>query len=270
MNGADGLLQKLDAKHYPDIGTLPISPMVGALLDGIPKEGLYFIERFGWWLHVLVVFVFILYLPLSKHLHIFLSFPNVYFASLTQRGEMKNMPIVMNEVKSMMGLPLPADYSPPSDDDMKFGAKDVNDISWKNILDAYSCTECGRCTSQCPANITGKKLSPRKIMMDVRDRATEVGHLLSKNPSMSKSGFDDGKSLFNYITREEVRACTTCNACVEACPVMINPLDIILQLRRYEVLTESNPPEEWTPMFTSLENNGAVWQVSTSRTDWIN
>jgi heterodisulfide reductase subunit C len=280
MNGADGVLQGRIPDVYHPIGSLPISPIFGALMDGFSTNALITIERFGWWLHVLIVFVFILYLPLSKHLHIFLAFPNVYFSKLTSRGEMTNMPIIMNEVKSMMDLPVEASTAAPTDADLKFGANDVMDLSWKNILDAYSCSECGRCTSQCPANITGKKLSPRKIMMDVRDRATEIGKNIktgsiefiqadaTDKTKLSKENYFDGKSLFDSITKEEIRACTTCNACVEACPILINPLDIILQLRRYEVLTESNPPQEWTPMFTSLENSGAVWQVSDSRTKW--
>jgi heterodisulfide reductase subunit C len=280
MNGADGVLQSRLPDVYHPIGSLPISPIFGALMDGFSDNTLIIIERFGWWLHVLIVFVFILYLPLSKHLHIFLAFPNVYFSKLTSRGEMTNMPIIMNEVKSMMDLPVEASTAAPTDADLKFGANDVMDLSWKNILDAYSCSECGRCTSQCPANITGKKLSPRKIMMDVRDRATEIGKNIktgsiefiqadaTDKTKLSKENYFDGKSLFDSITKEEIRACTTCNACVEACPILINPLDIILQLRRYEVLTESNPPQEWTPMFTSLENSGAVWQVSDSRTKW--
>jgi heterodisulfide reductase subunit C len=281
MNSADGVLQTRIPDVYHPIGGLPISPIFGFFMNGLSNGALIAIERFGWWLHVLIVFVFILYLPLSKHLHIFLAFPNVYFSRLTSRGEMKNMPIIMNEVKSMMDLPIEGAIATPSEADLKFGANDVMDLSWKNILDAYSCSECGRCTSQCPANITGKKLSPRKIMMDVRDRATEIGKniksgniefiqaVAADKTTPSKENYSDGKSLFDTIIKEEIRACTTCNACVEACPILINPLDIILQLRRYEVLTESNPPQEWTPMFTSLENSGAVWQVSDSRTKWI-
>lgn len=276
MNSADGILQSRLPDHYPATGTLPISSIIGNIfLSNVDTFFLVGMERFGWWLHVLVVFGFILYLPVSKHLHIFLSFPNVYFSRLNSRGEMSNMPDIMQEVKSMLGMA--EDSTSVSSEIPKFGANDIMDLSWKNILDAYSCTECGRCTAQCPASITGKKLSPRKIMMDVRDRATEVGdNIRSKknefipDPSkaMSKDNYNDGKSLFSYITKEEINACTTCNACVEACPVTINPLDIILQMRRYQMLTESSAPEEWTPMFTSMENQGCVWQVPQSRAEW--
>lgn len=276
MNSADSVLQTKLSDSYHDTGRFLLSaPLGNFLFENTHPVLLQFIERFGWWLHVLIVFGMILYLPVSKHLHIFLSFPNVYFSKLQSRGEMSNMPDVMNEVKSMLGLTDQNDQN-LSAEIPQFGAKDVMDLSWKNILDAYSCTECGRCTSQCPANLTGKKLSPRKIMMDVRDRATEIGEKISlsekdtdKVNDLNKNNFDDGRNLFSYISKEEIRACTTCNACVEACPILINPLDIILQLRRYEVLTESATAEEWTPMFTSLENQGSVWQVPQERADWI-
>ncbi|MFM2394995.1 MAG: hypothetical protein RLZZ546_2978, partial [Bacteroidota bacterium] len=257
MNSADSVLQVRDPENYHDAGRFLLSaPLGNFLFSDTHIVILKFLERFGWWMHTLIVFGMILYLPISKHLHIFLSFPNVYFSNFRSRGEMTNMPEVMNEVKSMLGLSDQVDNNITSDIP-QFGAKDVMDLSWKNILDAYSCTECGRCTSQCPANITGKKLSPRKIMMDVRDRATEIGDKIfqSQNETLienrlNKENFDDSKNLFSYISKEEIRACTTCNACVEACPILINPLDIILQLRRYEVLTESSTAEEWTPMFT--------------------
>jgi len=268
MNGADVLLQQLDPTHYPATGTLAISSFSGpALFGGFDQASLVVIERVGWWLHILMVFGFILYLPFSKHLHILLAFPNVYFAKLKSRGEMENMPAIMNEVKSMMGL-VPESEGGMGDEIPEFGAKDVTGLSWKNILDAHACTECGRCTAECPANLTGKKLSPRKIMMDVRDRATELGNYMDANKITEISACDDGKSLFDYISKEEIHACTTCNACVEACPVMINPLDIILQLRRYEILTESSGPADWTPMFNSLENSGAVWQIPNERQQW--
>ncbi|MBK9257699.1 MAG: (Fe-S)-binding protein [Saprospiraceae bacterium] len=277
MNGADTLLQKLDPTHYPATGTLAISSWLGpALFGGFDQSGLVVIERIGWWLHLIVVFGFIVYLPYSKHLHIFLAFPNVYFAKLTSRGKMENMPEIMNEVKSMLGLESDA-ASDNGGELPEFGAKDVHDLSWKNILDAYSCTECGRCTAVCPANLTGKKLSPRKILMDIRDRATEIGKNLDsgdskfqKNPEepMSISNYQDGKSLFDYISREEIHACTTCNACVEACPVMIDPLEPILKMRRYEILTESAGPADWTPMFTAMENGGCVWQIPVEREAW--
>ncbi len=268
MNGADGLLQKLDPVHYPDTGTLVLSSAVGGLFSGLSEGTLHFLERAGWWLHILVVFGFLLYLPISKHLHIMLAFPNVYFSKLKSRGEMPNMPEIMNEVKSMMGLGDPNAEEPPMSEELpNFGSKDIMDLSWKTILDAYTCTECGRCSSVCPANGTGKKLSPRKIMMDIRDRATEVAEVV-KEQDYSTEAFDDGKSLFDYISDEELFACTTCNACVEACPVMINPLEPILELRRYKILTDSAGPADWMPMFTSLENTGAVWQMPNERIEW--
>jgi Fe-S oxidoreductase len=176
---------------------------------------------------------------------------------------MENIPAITHEVKSMFGLV--EDSGVVSDEIPTFGSKDIPDLSWKNILEAYTCTECGRCSAECPANVTGKLLSPRKIMMDVRDRSTEL-YAFSKS---NNGSLDDGKSLFDYITKEEINACTTCNACVEACPVLINPLDIILQLRRYQILTESSGPAEWVPMFNSLENSGAVWQVPGDRDAWV-
>ena len=281
MNGADVLLQQQGHEHYTDTGHLFFSSLIGpALFGNLPVESLVILERFGWWLHIIMVFVFMNYLPSSKHLHVFLAFPNVYFGRLNPKGEMENMPEIMNEVKSMMGL-----SEATSGDQVEipeFGSNDVFSLSWKNILDAYSCTECGRCTSVCPANITGKKLSPRKVMMDVRDRAAEIGKKLDSgdlqfvkadmkesSTALTKENFDDGKSLFDYISPEELHACTTCNACVEACPVTINPLDIILKMRRYEILTLSQGPSDWIPMFTSLENSGCVWQMPTERDQWV-
>ncbi len=279
MNSADVALQSIDPSHYPDTGTLLLSGSIAPFLQGLDKNLLVLMERAGWWLHILTVFAFINYLPKSKHLHIFLAFPNIWYAKLNSRGEMSNMEDVSAEVKSMLGLT--TDTPEMTDDIPEFGAKDIFDLSWKNIMDAYSCTECGRCTSVCPANLTGKKLSPRKILMDIRDRAEEVGnHFDTKNaktfagrpaaePYLPKY-FDDGKSLWDYISREEIHACTTCNACVEACPVMINPLDPILQLRRYEILTEAAGPKDWTPMFTNLENSSSPWQMPVERDAWIN
>ena len=268
MNGADGLLQNLDPAQYPDTGPLLLSSVVGSMMSGLSVGTLHFLERAGWWLHIMVVFGFLLYLPISKHLHIMLAFPNVYFSKLKSRGEMSNMPEIMNEVKSMMGLTEPGEEEPPMTDELPdFGSKDIMDLSWKNLLDAYTCTECGRCSSVCPANGTGKKLSPRKIMMDIRDRATEVATAV-KVKDYDIKDYDDGKSLFDYISEEELYACTTCNACVEACPVMINPLEPILELRRYKILTESAGPGDWMPMFTSLENTGSVWQMPNERIEW--
>lgn len=280
MNGADVILQKLDPSHYPDTGTLAISSWLGPTLFGSLSEGsLHFVERFGWWLHIIVVFGFITYLPFSKHLHIFFAFPNVYFTKKQSRGEMNNMPEIMNEVKSMMGLEVSTSDSDDADIP-EFGAKDVTQLSWKNILEAYSCTECGRCTSVCPANLTGKKLSPRKIMMDIRVRADEIGKKIKSGDKqwisegseekLTKHNFDDGRSLFDYISKEEIYACTSCNACVEACPILINPLEPILELRRYDILNNAAGPSDWLPMFNSIENGGAVWQMSDEREAWIN
>jgi len=268
MNSADLALQKLADPHYPDTGPLLISSLIfDNVLQGMSQSSLIVMERFGWWLHLSVVLGFILYLPYSKHLHILFAFPNVYYASLKSRGEIENMPVITNEVKSMMGLTEDAG-SEMTDELPEFGAKDVSDLTWKNILDAYSCTECGRCTSVCPANLTGKKLSPRKILMDIRDRSTEIVNQLNGTKDFLE--FDDGKSLFDYITEEEIFACTTCNACVEACPVMIDPLSPIIELRRYKLLTESKGPSEWMPMYNAIENNGAVWQMPGQRFDWAN
>ncbi len=276
MNSADM------ASHNNEYGFL-VSQWLSPLWAGTSESTLHLMERIGWWGHVLVVFAFLNYLPMSKHLHILLAFPNTYYARLRSRGEMDNMPEIMNEVKSMMGL------TEGGEEDMmnmeeelpEFGAKDVMDLSWKNIMDAYSCTECGRCTSVCPANITGKKLSPRKVMMDIRDRAHEVGlkldsgnleyvreDLKAEAKKLTKKNFDDGKNLFDYITKEELHACTTCNACVEACPVLINPLDPILKMRRYEILTLSEGPSDWLPMFNAIENSGAVWSMPQERDAW--
>jgi len=281
MNGADKVLQGMNVEHYDMTGNFAVSTWLGpALFGGLSEGTLIGIERFGWWLHILTVYAFLNYLPISKHLHILLAFPNTYYASLAPKGEMENMPEIMDEVKSMMGL-IEADPDAPMDELPEFGSNDVMSLDWKNVLDAYTCTECGRCTSVCPANITGKKLSPRKVMMDVRDRATEIGkkldsgdmqwvkeELKAEATSLTKANFDDGKSLFDYISNEEIHACTTCNACVEACPVLINPLDIILKMRRYEILTLSAGPKDWTPMFTSVENSGSVWQIPDARDKW--
>jgi len=269
MNGTDILLQELDPEHYPDTGNLAVSSILGtALFGSLSQNTLVTLERVGWWVHLLTVYAFLNYLPISKHLHIALAFPNAYFSRLRPRGEMENMPDIMNEVKSMMGL-IEEEEPPEGEELPQFGAKDVFDLSWKTLLDAYSCTECGRCTAACPANLTGKKLSPRKVMMDIRDRLEVVSTTRASQSDEQKAApYDDGKSLFDSITPEELHACTACQACVEACPVLINPLEPILAMRRYEVLTESSGPSDWIPMFNSIENSGAVWQVGDARDAW--
>lgn len=281
MNGADMALQAKGETSY-SLNLLISGNLGPALFGGMDVHTLHIVERFGWWLHILVVFAFINYLPKSKHLHIFFAFPNTYFARINSRGQMENMDAIMNEVKSMMDPEAAFDDSADMEELPTFGSNDVTNLSWRNILEAYTCTECGRCTSECPANITGKKLSPRKVMMDIRDRAEEVGEKIRSGSEeyiredakgegvvLSAENFDDGKSLFDYITKEEIHACTTCNACVEACPVMISPMESILKLRRYELLTESAGPAEWLPMFNSIENNGAVWAMSDARDKWV-
>lgn len=268
LNASDTMLQTRGIEHYAahPTGSFVFSQYLHPVLGGMSDSGLMMVERACWWLHIVGIFAFLNYLPYSKHLHIILAFPNAYFARLQPMGKMENMPAIQNEVLYAMQPEL-APTEASTEAPKKFGAKDITDLSWKNLLDAYSCTECGRCSAACPANITGKLLSPRKIMMDTRDRAEEIGRNINKNKEFK----DDGKALLHdYISVEELRACTTCNACVQECPVSINPLDIILQLRRYLVMEESNSPQEWAAMFSNVENNFAPWKFSPDERDkWV-
>jgi heterodisulfide reductase subunit C len=267
FNASDTLLQQRNYGHYAlhPTGNFLISQWLHPILKGLSDHRLYLLERSCWWLHIMGILAFLNYLPYSKHLHILLAFPNAYYARLWPEGEMRNMKSVQLEVLyAMQPEVVPAETTAPA----KFGAKDVADLSWRNLLDAYTCTECGRCTTACPANITGKKLSPRKIMMDTRDRLEEVGLNIRKHGSFK----DDGKKLLkDYITVEELRACTSCNACVEECPVSISPLEIILELRRALVMEDSDAPPEWNAMFSNIENNFAPWKFSPDERDaWKN
>ena len=249
--------------HFQQETSMPISSLLAPLFSGMSESTVHIIERVAWWGHILGILAFLNYLPFSKHFHIILAFPNPYYSDLNPKGKFTNMESVTTEVKLMMdpsALP-PDNYEPPT----SFGVKDVTDLTWKNLMDSYSCTECGRCTSVCPANITGKLLSPRKVMMDTRDRLEEVGKNIDKNGKFE----DDGKNLHSYISNEELWACTTCNACAEACPVNINPVDIIYGMRQYLVMEQSQAPTELNGMFTNLENNGAPWQFPPSdRGNW--
>ena len=263
MNTCDTLLQTRGVGHYSEhqTGNFFISSLLQPIFQNVSTNGLVGIERSCWWLHIAGILAFLNYLPYSKHLHIILAFPNAYYAKLIPQGKMLNMPSVQNEVLYAMQPELaPTDVAPPA----HFGAKDIFELSWKNLMDAYSCTECGRCSAECPATITGKLLSPRSIMMKTRDRLEVVG----KNINTNKAFIADGKSLLHdYISAEELRACTTCNACVEACPVSISPLDIIVELRRSLIMEESNAPQEWNGTFSNIENNFAPWKFSPDERD---
>jgi len=298
MNACDYALQHREVDHYfhgnkiqegisktfeetgynPDvalIGGFPLSSHIAHRLSHISTPTLIAIERSCWWFHIIGILAFIVYLTYSKHLHIILAFPNTYFSKLDPPGEFNNLQSVTNEVKLMLD---PSAVPPPSDGTpTRFGAKDVFDLSWVNLMNAYSCTECGRCTAECPANQTGKLLSPRKIMMDTRDRLEEVGKKIDAGRSAMQmplkkqdQPFDDGRALLHdYITSEELWACTTCNACTNACPVNIDPLAIIIDLRRYLIMEESKSPESITAMFNNIENNGAPWAMSAAdRAAW--
>ena len=270
MNGADLAIQTMfpDEPHYLQAGAFPVSQFLLPLFEGSDLSSLILVERSAWWMHIIGIFIFLNYLYYSKHLHILLAFPNTYFANLNPKGQFENNPNVTSEVQLMMDPN--ADPYAAGDDTAevdKFGASDVMDLNRIQLLNAYTCTECGRCTSECPANQTGKKLSPRKIMMDTRDRLTEVGDNMEKN----KGTFvDDGKQLLgDYITAEELWACTSCNACVEACPVNIDPLSIIMDMRQYLVMEESAGPSDLNNMMSNIENNGAPWPFNQQdRANW--
>jgi len=285
-NASDSVLRDRGIGHYGELqGLVPdffVSQFLKPLFIGFSDSGLVGYERGAWWLHILGIMAFAIYVTYSKHLHIGLGFPNVYFSDLQPKGEMQNMPEITKEVQLMLGLPVtigpdgsqvndngqqPAEATSGEPGEIgRFGAKDVYDLKWINLMNAYSCTECGRCTAACPANMTGKKLSPRKIMMDTRDRLQEI------EDGWKEHGFDykDDKALLgDRITAEELNACTTCQACISACPININPLDIILQLRRYRVMEESDAPASWNAMFSNIENNAAPWKFSPSdRFNW--
>jgi heterodisulfide reductase subunit C len=258
MNSADRNLQLRTERHYADVGSFWVSGIIAPVFQNLGTGSLVALERTAWWLHIAGIFVFLNYLPYSKHLHIILAFPNTYYARLAPQAKMQNMPEIQNEVLySMQPETMPAEVT--TQEHKKFGAKDIFDLSWRNLMDAYTCTECGRCTEACPANQTGKLLSPRKIMMDTRDRMELVGANIDKNKNFVN---DDKALLHDYITAEELRACTSCQACVQVCPVLINPLDIINQLKRYMIMEESNAPQEWNSMFSNVENNFAPWKFS--------
>lgn len=277
-NASDTVLRERGTGHYGELkGVIPdflISGYLTPLFNGVGDTALVAYERFTWWFHILGILAFAVYVTYSKHLHIALAFPNVYFSDLQPKGEMENMPAITAEVQLALGIEptISANGTQTNDNGEqpaeigRFGAKDVADLKWINLMNAYSCTECGRCSTACPANMTGKKLSPRKIMMDTRDRLEDIQRGWKANGANYK---DDKSLLGDYITVEEINACTTCQACVSACPININPLDIILQLRRYRVMEEAQAPASWNAMFSNIENNMAPWKFSPSdRFNW--
>lgn len=267
MNAADYQLQQLGAEHYIAAGSFPVSSFLVPFLQGFDMSTLVFIERFCWWFHIAGILAFLNYLPYSKHFHIILAFPNVFYSKLVAKGGLSNLEAVTEQVKMMMD-PNVDPYAAPAEgvaEPSTFGAKDVTDLPWTSIMHSYTCTECGRCTDECPANKTGKLLSPRKIMMDVRDRAEELGAYKDKHGVDAHDNID----LLSYITKEELWACTSCNACTEACPVNNDPLAVIVDLRRYLVMEQSAAPQELNLMFGNIENNGAPWQFPMSdRFNW--
>lgn len=259
MNASDSILQSRGYTHYSAVGNFFVSDFIKPVLVGMNSDSLASLERFTWWFHIVGVFIFLNYIPYSKHLHVFLSFPNVYYSKLGPKTQIQPLDSITREVSLMLNpeMEISATYVEGAEMEL-FGAKDTPDFTWKNLMDAFTCTECGRCTSSCPASITGKKLSPRKLMMDLRDRTEE----LEKIGIKSKKECEDGKTLFDRITPEEIWACTTCNACVQECPVNIDPVSIVLELRRYLCLEKSAAPRDLNIMFTNIENNGAPWQFS--------
>ena len=275
MNAADSIAIGRELQHYSgvavEVSAFPISKYLTVMMSGLSDSAIVMIERGCWWFHIVGVLSFLVYVPYSKHFHIFLAFPNTYYSNLEEKAKLGNMASVKKEVDLMMD-PSVDPYATPAEgadaEPPRFGVKDATDLSWKQLMEAYSCTECGRCTSECPANITGKMLSPRKIMMDSRDRIEEIGKNIDSKGGEFKQ---DGKSLVgSYISEEELWACTSCQACVEACPINISPMGIILDMRRSLIMEESKSPEPITSMFNNIENNGAPWAFpSASRGDWI-
>lgn len=263
MNACDQLLQASN-EHYIQAGSFPVSQYLTGFFENMSESTLILFERIFWWAHIIGILFFLNYIPFSKHFHIVLAFPNTYYSNLDEKGKLDNMASVTNEVKMMLD---PANADPNAPAPESFGARDVTDLTWKNLMDAYTCTECGRCTSVCPANLTGKLLSPRKIMMSTRDRLEEVG----RNLDSQGKDYQDDKDLHSYISKEELWACTTCNACAEACPINIDPVDIIFQMRQYLVMEKAEAPNELNMMFNNLENNSAPWQFPASdRDNWKN